>query len=119
MRQRRRRQVISGPTQEGVSMPEEKIEGRDVGGRQRPLWTQIFQGFRVALDFNKLLLAAAGIIVMSFGWWLLAIIFSYDEPKFDDYSSRAKSEEVAWKQFKADHDKWNLMYRAAGSPSED
>ena len=33
-----------------------------------------------SVDLNKLLLAAAGILVMAIGWWLLAVIFA---AKFD------------------------------------
>ena len=56
-------------------MVEEKVEPREYTWRQRMPWTEIFQGFRVALDFNKLLLAAAGILVMAFGWWLFSALY--------------------------------------------
>ena len=56
-------------------MAEDKFEQREVNYRQWLPWTQIFRGFSVARDPKKLLLAAAGIVVMAFGWWLLATIF--------------------------------------------
>ena len=65
-------------------MVEDKVEPRPSNGRPRFLWTEIFQGFRIALDFNKLILAAAGILVMAIGWWLLANIFNYSRPEFDN-----------------------------------
>jgi hypothetical protein len=50
-------------------------------------WTELFRTFQVALDPKKLLLAAAGILVMWAGWSLLAVIFfsSRSEPKESDY----------------------------------
>src|SRR6266550_4754517 len=67
----------------GDRMAEDKVAPRESSMNQRLPWLAIFQGFRIALDFNKLVLAAAGIIVMAFGWWLLAILFNYSEPNFD------------------------------------
>ena len=106
-------------------MVEDKVEPRSSEGRPRFLWTELFQGFRVALDFNKLILAAAGILVMAFGWWLLAIIFNYSRPEFNtkDYppsrysNKEAKIQnELAWRDFKLDREKWRLMHQAAGNP---
>ena len=56
-------------------MAEDKVEGREAGWRQLLPWAELFRGFQVALDLNKLLLAAAGILLMWFGWLLLAWIF--------------------------------------------
>jgi len=51
-------------------------------------WTEIFRCFQIALDPRKLLVAAAGILVMSFLWWLLSVIFYYKapNPNADEYS---------------------------------
>lgn len=56
------------------------------------LWTEIFRCFQVALDPRKLLVAAAGIVAMSFGWYLLSAIFWYPAPTFknDEYQALAK-----------------------------
>lgn len=43
-------------------------------------WMQIFRCFQVALDPRKLLVAAAGILVMSLGWYVLSAIFFYKAP---------------------------------------
>ena len=106
-------------------MVEDKVEPHTYDGRQRPLWTELFQGFRVALDPNKLVLAAAGILVMAFWWWLMAVIFHYDEPEWNakDYPTSAFAEagsdearkEKAWKKFKQDRSRWDLNHLAAGS----
>ena len=56
-------------------MAEDRMEPREINFRQWLPWTQLFRGFWVALDPKKLLLAAAGILVMAVGWWLLAIGF--------------------------------------------
>src|SRR5436190_21107591 len=101
-------------------MAEDKVEPREATPSQRLPWIPSFQGFRIALDFNKLLLAAAGIVVMAFGWWLLAAIFSYEEPNdpnkwaTDSRVTRVEGGEVEkkkalWAAFKADHDKWALL----------
>lgn len=66
-------------------MAEEKVEPREINFRQLLPWTELFRGFQVALDPKKLLLAAAGILVMAFGWWLLAQIFDRKEPVRSDY----------------------------------
>src|SRR5438105_2676070 len=94
-------------TCKGDRMAEDKVEPREVSLSQRLPWLAIFQGFRVALDFNKLVLAAAGIVVMAFGWWLLAALFNYSEPEFDlnKYTNRvihvdqAKRAQAAWAEF--------------------
>lgn len=108
-------------------MAEEKVEAREFNIRQVLPWTEIFRGFQVALDPKKLLLAAAGILVMAVGWWLLAVIFynSQNKPVWSsqDYSpsnfspkegTEPERKDTAWKQFKADRDKWNLLHSAAG-----
>src|SRR5947207_13129915 len=70
-------------------MAEDKFEPRETNWRQLLPWIELFQGFRVALDLNKLLLAAAGILTMAFGWWLLAGIF--DKPVQPDCPRGHKS----------------------------
>jgi hypothetical protein len=87
-------------------------------------WTELFQGFRIALDLNKLLLAAAGIVVMAIGWWVLAYVFYYPKPIFKDYSrvsdeSPEDRNNKAWADYKRDLAKWTLMHKAAGpGPTE-
>src|SRR5581483_1916612 len=93
-------------------MAEDRVDPREGSLSQRLPWLTIFQGFRIALDFNKLILAAAGIVVMAFGWWLLAVIFKTSEPEWD--ANRWKN----WAYFKEDHQAWALRYQAAGNPNE-
>src|SRR5439155_26127476 len=92
-------------------MVEEKIEPREIDLRQWLPWTQIFRGFWIALDHKKLLLAAAGIVVMAFGWWLWSAIFFNlrAERKWggSEYTNN-------WEDFKKDRDRWNMPYEAAG-----
>ncbi len=106
-------------------MAEDKVEPRDINWRQLLPWTLLFQGFRVALDPNKLVLAAAGILLMAFGWWLLAVIFNGMSPKRDpgfyqmnDYGDAGTPDDVkkdlAWKAFKEERAKWDVMYKLAG-----
>lgn len=44
-------------------------------------WTELFRCFQVALDPRKLAIAAAGILAMAFGWYLLSAIFYSEPPK--------------------------------------
>jgi hypothetical protein len=55
-------------------------------------WTEIFRCFHIALDPRKLLVAALGILVMSFVWWLLSLIFWYKAP--DPNASKYQHSEV-------------------------
>ncbi len=101
-------------------MAEEKVEPRETSWRQLLPWTELFRGFQVALDVNKLALAAVGILVMAFGWWLLAVLFTAGEsavaPSWPgDYSTRnPNNEREAWNQFKQARNHWNLMHMTAG-----
>src|SRR5947209_18243454 len=100
---------------EGAEMAEGKIDGRETTWRQLLPWTELFRGFQVAFDFNKLLLAAAGILVMAFGWILLAVIFrnivNFNKipPEWpENYANRG-----GWERFKHDRDEWNLLHETA------
>jgi hypothetical protein len=106
-------------------MAEDKVEPREVNWRQLMPWTVLFQGFRVALDPNKLVLAAIGIFLMACGWWLLGIIFNYDKTPVGKYlgnpadfpgENDAQRKENAWKEFSEERQKWAVMYKAAGNP---
>jgi len=48
-------------------MAEDKVEGREVSWQHLFPWTQLFRGFQIALDPNKLFLAAMGILAMTVG----------------------------------------------------
>src|SRR3954447_7888799 len=81
-------------------------------------WTKLFTAFKVALDPKKLLLAAAGILFMSLGWWLLSALFwmtaSKTPPDWANYKKEAgddKDKLVArWKEFKSDRERWDKLY---------
>jgi hypothetical protein len=106
-------------------MAEEQVEPRPVNFRQWFPWTEIFTGFKVALDPKKLLLAAAGILFMAAWWWLMATIFyaprhkpewPKDYPvadyKGEDEHTRKNN---AWARFREDRKMWNLLHEAAGT----
>ena len=105
------------------------------------MWTQIFRCFQIALDPRKLLVAAAGILVMSFFWWLLSITFWYQAPKFDtdeeyregtvqaqfegkknpatgqDYTTdqlRTAVEAERRRKFQSDYEQWQVLDQLAG-----
>src|SRR5947199_7768957 len=107
-------------------MAEDRTESRELNLRQFMPWTHIFRGFRIALNPKSLLLAAAGILLMAVGWWLLAVIFSGIRSKPiwpSDYSTAdyqpatgeiISPEDKAWEAFKTDRSRWSLLYEAAG-----
>ena len=101
-------------------MAEERVEPRETNWRHLLPWTELFRGFQVALDLNKLVLAAAGIVVMAVGWWLLALLFRAGEPAEAPlwpgaYAAHYNGDErKGWEQFKHDRDRWNLMHETAG-----
>ncbi len=102
-------------------MAEEQFGVPAEGARERPGWTRLFGAFKVALDYKKLLLAAAGILIMSFGWWLwsvLAFSLAGAVPKWDDnpdrYRSGTQTDAEAFTNFKDQRRHWNFLYRTAG-----
>src|SRR5262249_37180139 len=95
-------------------MVEDKLTTPDVNYRQMWPWTELFRGFQVAIDPKKLLLAAAGILVMAFSWWLLAVIFYASRERPDWGAGKYARDLDGWKQFKEDRRKWNLLHEAAG-----
>jgi hypothetical protein len=98
-------------------MAEEKVEGREVTWRQLFPWTELFRGFQVALDPNKLLLAAAGILAMTVGWVGLSAVFSlgYQRYAFEtEFKNRpGKSPDDAYKEYRDWLKHWNLMHETA------
>src|SRR5581483_642735 len=112
--------VVGAAWHKERSMVNEKVEGREMTWRTLFPWTELFRGFQVALDLNKLLLAAAGIVVMAFGWWVLAWGFGSayaTQPNWpEQYITKAPNGDVqkGWEQFKHDREQWNLMHKTAG-----
>ncbi|HYV35157.1 MAG TPA: hypothetical protein VE988_05600 [Gemmataceae bacterium] len=89
-------------------------------------WTKLFTAFKIALDPKKLVLAGAGLLVMSLGWWVLSAVFfsmNADRPMWDSkqYPDSASTDKVkrdeAWKEFKRDRHRWYLTYQMAGTPT--
>jgi hypothetical protein len=70
-------------------MADGRVEVPAPSAAQGYIWTNIFRSFQVALDFRKLLVAAAGIMAMSFGWFVLSTIFWYKAPVQGDYTKEA------------------------------
>lgn len=91
-------------------MAEERSEPREINWSQLLPWTVLFRGFRVAIDLGNLSLAAAGIIAMAFGWWVLALLFS-PGPKPDYLKDYQR--ENGWAEFKEDYRHWDLRYETA------
>ncbi len=100
-------------------MAEDKVEGREPTWRGLLPWTELFRGFQIAMDLNKLLLAAAGIVVMAVGWKILAVIFGAGygpQPTWPgSYDSRSADHARNFQDFKSDRDQWNLMHEAANA----
>ena len=116
-------------------MAEGRVEPSALPVRKDYQWTEIFKSFQVALDPRKLLVAAAGILVMSFGWYLLSTVFWYAEPlpENDAYSNKTmekrkdkpktelKGEELEGyyrdlgkAEYERDHKQWKTLHALAG-----
>jgi hypothetical protein len=105
-------------------MADDKAEAREASWRNLLPWTELFRCFSVALDLNKLILAAMGIFVMAFGWWLLALVFAHgpDKPPIwpSNFVTQAGGDEAkGWEDFKRARDRWNLLHEAAGIGGDD
>jgi hypothetical protein len=105
-------------------MAEDRTDSRETTWRTLFPWTELFRGFSLALDPNKLFLAALGILAMAIAWSVLAWFFGtsglfYPALPYDfqqDYVNKnpnAKPEEL-WPKFKHDRRQLNLMHRATG-----
>jgi hypothetical protein len=85
--------------------------------REAWMFTHLFRTFRVALDPRKLLFAAAGILTMSVGWWLISVVAYglYEQPKKSNYVA-VEADEVAERdrKFNEDTDLWLQFHRLAG-----
>ncbi len=98
-------------------------------------WMEIFRCFQVALDPRKLLVAALGILVMSFLWWLLSVIFYSKAPERglpeytntaiqNDYNNKKKPDgtgyddadytRIANERFATDLEQWRVLDALAG-----
>ncbi len=94
-------------------MAEQKMDPRDASWRRLFPWTEIFNGFKLTLDPNKLFLAAVGILLMALAWWILAVVFgALYSPKPEKWTG--STEPDAWNRFVIQRDGWNLMRAAAG-----
>ena len=114
-------------------------DGRDHGHGtavpRRFLWTEIFRSFQVAIDPRKLLVAAAGILAMAFGWWLLSAVFyeKAPDPNAPEYQATALAREfenkkkpndqsyteedfklIARKRYEDDRARWEVLDELAG-----
>jgi hypothetical protein len=91
-----------------------------VASPNKATWTKIFSGFKVALDLKKMALAAAGILAVFLGWWLLSWVFynMRSLPVWTEYESLRDNKKDAWTYFKAKRNSWNLLHELAGSPND-
>jgi hypothetical protein len=113
-------------------MADDRLEPRETGWRHLFPWTELFRGFRVGIGLSKLGLAAAGILVMAFAWWFLALIFfnlshkpdwaggsDYAEARYASYPEGPARNAARWRDFMNAREKWNLMLEAAGPAATD
>src|ERR1051326_2355826 len=125
------------PDPAGVSgMAEEQYPNQ--AARDQWLFPHLFRVFRVALDPKKLLPAAAGILLMSAGWWLLSVAFygMWSQPALERYQVESDSEyerkypnmakeardekrnadtEKRNREFNDDSDRWLNLHYLAGT----
>lgn len=88
-------------------------------------WTKIFTSFKIALDLKKMLLAAAGILLVFAGWWLLSLVFysARTKPPYHYTMDQKDPKDPAvlkaeWDRFKTNRNSWNLMHELAGPPGD-
>jgi hypothetical protein len=102
-------------------MAEDRSESREASWQTLAPFTELFRAFQIALDLNKMFLAAAGILVMTIGWSLLSLAFSFGyEKEAPDWSK--KPDEKTAETYSAHHQerlRWNLMHEAAGLGAPD
>ncbi|AMV22778.1 hypothetical protein VT84_00100 [Gemmata sp. SH-PL17] len=114
-------------------------DGRDQSGgfsyRTALPWTNVFRSFQIALDPRKLFVAAFGILVMSFSWWLLSNVFYYKAPLQNDreyeastikrnYEGKKKANDANYtdedfarigaEKYKRDYEQWQVLDALAG-----
>jgi hypothetical protein len=100
----------------------------DQAGQRAETWqwwpfTRVFSAFRVALDPKKLLLAAAGILIMALGWFVLSWFFyalSGGPPMWSEYDPGLEADKnlrvERWEDLKRARARWNLLHEMAGRP---
>lgn len=123
-------------------MAEDRFSGQAAGDRSPlPAWTEIFRTFRIALDPKKLVIAAAGIVGMAAGWYVISlgcyacwsqpkekdlpVVKSLDQwkaeleglPTADEEAARRRAEELAnrSREFNEETDRWTQLHVLAGS----
>lgn len=102
-------------------MAEEKTEVRDSWRTLAP-FTELFRAFQIALDLNKLLLAAGGIVTMTLGWSILSLVFAAGYDKTAPIWSQSEEKSRTAQDYAEHREKrqaWNLMHEAAGVGSRD
>src|SRR5262249_20388398 len=109
-----------------LGMADERIGVPEQQARNIWAWTELFRTFQVALDPKKLLLAAAGIVVMWIGWRALSVAFfnRRSEPRWpSDYPTASykkenmteeQAAEAAREHYERDLARYVLLYRLAG-----
>jgi hypothetical protein len=90
-------------------MTDGPVDAAGATPRRPALWTNLFRCFTVAIDPKKLAAAAAGILVMSAGWWLLSKIFDPGPPPvLKTYLETISDPVEANKRFEEDTAKWKV-----------
>ncbi len=91
-------------------MAEDRVETREAAWRQLFPWTELFKGFQIALDLNKMLLAAAGILTMSIGWWLLSLMFYAGSGSIPTVTGEDGGKD--YQEVRKSRQLWNLWHEA-------
>src|SRR5688572_4007427 len=94
-------------------MAEDKVETRDSWRTLAP-FTELFRAFQIALDLNKLFLAAAGILAMWLGWWLLSTLFYTAYDRAPKRGAEVELDSERYGAFREERLRWNLMHEAIG-----
>ncbi len=103
-------------------MAEERIDWRRIDLAEIFPWTILFAGFRHARDPKKIALGAAGVLLMSLGWYVIASLSTAKPPALPaplaadaSQADRADYQRLL-DQFQADEEKFKLLSEARRLP---
>lgn len=93
----------------GTVMADDRFDLRNLEPREFLPWVHLFRGFRIAADLKKILLGAAGVLLTSLGWWIIAYTLAGGLPEIRPEpaplaDSASAEERAAWTEEQRAHE---------------